>query len=1013
MRRNDAGKASVLGRPCIESKIAHELIHQFRKRRKHAVSVRKLGSCLIVSVSGREGPLACLVTRSCQRMAADHRSPIPASPVRHCSHKTVLADGYYRKTPHYHLSVSATSFTSRSSLCSDTLSIYCFWSRLLKFSTRVPHLLRFSCLLRCPCRRSVPPSALICAGHWTTVFSSHCHTATSPTSPLVYSLCAVVECEHDCTVSFPQHCLTMPIFHDIVERPPSRSGRSPEVTEGSYEQDLTRFESRWKDPSQYPPSTARVTAQGELEGRPLSRGELIERIKRGSSPTWSFKNGSGRRTPDRLSSRSSSRPSSQASLLPAVELRESPKSPDPAEQGWSNHTAMGMEIERPRSALHSGDFREEKDQGQRGEHASALATSPVAPWHNDFPAFLAAKAPAADRPLQRRSRAPTHSSLSQFVLMPPTSPLVQATHNSDLDEPSSKPIPQRRSRSPQKENRRHTFSPQSLQAWGTSVFGSHHSTPRPVPMMRRESTFPYQAHQPRRSITSFNQLSQSVSNSTPQTPRMRPRGLSNASESSPLHHAPMVGSYEESILRGRMSTTPSRPLNFVAQIGVLGKGKCKSSLRCPPHAIVPFPAVFYSYGSGSGRITDNSPSPYVGLIDIENNVPAPKEKRDESRRRKRYASPAPIADQEGSRGPQPIDQASEASGLAMKRKRERLRKRSQSPKAPPGGSYRIPQQGQLQIIIKNPNKTAVKLFLVPYDLSDMEPGQKTFIRQRSYSAGPIIDMPMSARTNFGTDRPEASLCNSEDPRDRPVLRYLVHLHICCTGKGRYYLYKSIRVVFANRVPDGKEKLRNEIQLPEPKYSAYKPSRDNVSSHQNPATFALSSAKSLADERAARRRSTPFDLDGQMSLDAADGLDDWSLPSARSVKPIPFMLNRLETVDSRPSSRDYSSMETDNPFARRSSMADAMGSDEADTNISPTAAEVAIPTRSGRNDPNSAWEERRQNPLLLPQNEPSSFDLVRSTSPSHLPPKLSEGLLARQLRGLSVEREKHDADETTH
>ena len=129
-------------------------------------------------------------------------------------------------------------------------------------------------------------------------------------------------------------------------------------------------------------------------------------------------------------------------------------------------------------------------------------------------------------------------------------------------------------------------------------------------------------------------------------------------------------------------------------------------------------------------------------------------------------------------------------------------------------------------MIKNPNKTAVKLFLVPYDLSDMEPGQKTFIRQRSYSAGPIVDMPLTSRSNLGTDRPEASLPTSEDPNERPTLRYLLHLHICCPAKGRYFLYKSIRVVFANRVPDGKERLRNEIQLPDPRYSAYKPARDS-------------------------------------------------------------------------------------------------------------------------------------------------------------------------------------------
>jgi hypothetical protein len=400
---------------------------------------------------------------------------------------------------------------------------------------------------------------------------------------------------------------------------------------------------------------------------------------------------------------------------------------------------------------------------------------------------------------------------------------------------------------------------------------------------------------------------------------------------------------------------------------------------------------------------DNQPSPYVGLVDIENNTPPPNQTRDASRRRRRYASPAPTSDHEDFG--QPLrSQISETNNLTLKIKRDRLRKRSQSPKAPPGGSYRIPQQGQLQIIIKNPNKTAVKLFLVPYDLSDMEPGQKTFIRQRSYSAGPIIDMPLSARTNFGTDRPEAALSNAEDPRDRPTLRYLIHLHICCTGKGRFYLYKSIRVVFANRVPDGKEKLRNEIQLPEPRYSAYKLSRDiTLTSHQNPATFALSSAKNLADERAARRRSTPvIEFVGQMSSDAVDSLD-WGLLPSNSVKAIPFMLNKLETVESRPSSRNQSSMETDSPFVRR--LPTPSGTDEDhDMGVSPTNSSISTyANTSGRNDPNTAWAERRQNPLLHQQ---PLFSASRSSSPGNLPIKSSEGLLARQLRGLSVERERH-------
>ncbi|KAH0612642.1 uncharacterized protein H6S33_009022 [Morchella sextelata] len=213
-----------------------------------------------------------------------------------------------------------------------------------------------------------------------------------------------------------------------------------------------------------------------------------------------------------------------------------------------------------------------------------------------------------------------------------------------------------------------------------------------------------------------------------------------ANSTSDLPFGSFVGSYEESILNGRMSTTPSKPLSFVAQIGVLGIGKCKASLRCPAHVTLPFPAYFYSVGDY------DSPSPYPS-------------------------------------------------------------------KVPPGigGAYRIPQRGQLQIVIKNPNKTAVKLFLVPYDLKDMDAGTKTFIRQKSYSAGNALL----------SDLPQSSTVSMKREKEKDALRYLIHLHIVCPSRGRYYLHKSIRIVFANRVPDGKEKLRNEVLWPEPKFSPWK------------------------------------------------------------------------------------------------------------------------------------------------------------------------------------------------
>lgn len=485
---------------------------------------------------------------------------------------------------------------------------------------------------------------------------------------------------------------------------------------------------------------------------------------------------------------------------------------------------------------------------------------------------------------------------------------------------------------------------------------------------------------------------QAHSHSTPQSPFLHSRRPSFSSDASPLQHAPMVGSYEESILRGRMSTTPSRPLDFVAKIGVLGRGQCKSSLKCPPHITVPFPAVFYSYNTGNGRIADNEPSPYVGLIDLENSLPPPDQSNESGKRKRRHATSTLSSEGIDSRSSCVTDSHREELKSDL-RKKEKRKRRSASPKAPPGGSYRIPAQGQLQIVLKNPNNTAVKLFLVPYDISDMEPGQKTFIRQRSYSAGPIIDMPTSSRKNLGTDRPEAALSNSEDPNDRPILRYLVHLNICCPSKDRYYLYKSIRVVFANRVPDGKEKLRNEIQSPEPRYSTYKPTREAAA-----AQITSSTGAQLASEKAYRRRSAAWPLSrSQQTYDQVDGLSQRSplpppalqftggplLASASSgfsspmpdLQPIPFNLTRLAAIESRPVSRDRMEIDSNSPFR---------------TPITSPKSGVGSPTSQ-----QGTFEKLNKGDVGYGGNAFSP--LGSPTSPP------SAGLLSQRLRGLDVQR----------
>ncbi|KAM5474863.1 hypothetical protein MferCBS49748_000271 [Microsporum ferrugineum] len=584
-----------------------------------------------------------------------------------------------------------------------------------------------------------------------------------------------------------------------------------------------------------------------------SREELIRRIKDGESPTWvpnraleEYFATHGDSPFERLEEKK--RKSSP--LLPPVELEQSPE-----QERAPSYRSCGspVSIERPRSALHSGDFREgsPKPLGIEQLAQSSSYQEPgwvdsnvhVPPPLDPFAGVSFNHRQALGSP-SGRSRAPSLGSVpSSYVLKAPTSPLVIQANNPDLDFSLKDEHMDVCSAGSEKASRRRTLPPETFRNFPSS------SSPPSY----------YQAHQPRRSITSMRSLQ--VASSPQGGPDFyRPRRPSQSAEASPLHHASMVGSYEESILRGRMSTNPSKPLDFTAEIGVLGKGNCKSNLRCPPHVMVPFPAVFYSYsGSASGKnIADDSPSPYVGFIDLENSLPG--ESRTAAKKPKKQVAPRKCPCHP------PEEIASSDLSLSPRgelRAREKRSRRSQSPKSPPGGCYRIPQQGQLQIIIKNPNKTAVKLFLVPYDLEGMEPGTKTFIRQRSYSTGPAVDIPQASPT--------------PDSQDKPVLRYLIHINICCPSRGRFYLYSGIRAVFANRVPDGKEKLRNELQYPEPRFSAYKVSKES-------ARFAAEKAQQH------RRRSSVIRLGGSSRDRGRDQISPSSSFDSRPLQPASALQN---------------------------------------------------------------------------------------------------------------------------
>lgn len=600
--------------------------------------------------------------------------------------------------------------------------------------------------------------------------------------------------------------------------------------------------------------------------RTSSREELMECIKRGQRPTW-VPNSAFQALRDEEDALIAQRRTETVGQGPSMrradpEQHADASTPGEMQERLQHKTAPPPDpLQRPRSALHRGDFSENDSAStsnlwsaspcQPGTAASTSETSASPPdWLSGSPPPSSHRVMSHVRALSQlnnavvpRPRAPSLGSglSSSFVMRAPTSPLVYSTSNRDQ---SSSDVEQD---SPNKDkSRRRTMPPNSFHSFTmTPIDATLPNFSRPfAPALRREASLPTESYVPRNSLSSFTYHPRS----NPQTPFARSRGSSMLSETSSRRRKSMVGSFEESILRGRMSTPPSKPLDFLAQIGVMGKGDCPSSLKCPAHVSVPFPAVFYSYpvSAGPRSVSDDTPSPYAGTIDLRQNLKPVilamgKSKQDRPTKNGR------------------TDSANNHSP------REDPGTSTDAPKLHVGGAYRVPQQGQLQIMIKNPNKTAVKLFLIPYDLSGMETGTKTFVRQRSFSTGPIID---------GMQGDASTKAAMADPlQHKHILRYLVHLKFCCPAKNRFYLFDTIRVMFANRVPDGKEKLRNEMQQPEPKYSIWKPvSPEEVSK----------TPKSVSDTPTA----TIFEPESPQFFGDMDGFPEANIPGSPTPLPSP-------------------------------------------------------------------------------------------------------------------------------
>lgn len=291
--------------------------------------------------------------------------------------------------------------------------------------------------------------------------------------------------------------------------------------------------------------------------------------------------------------------------------------------------------------------------------------------------------------------------------------------------------------------------------------------------------------------------------------RRRSSGFSVSAASPTPNFGSLVGSFQESLLCGRMSMPASKPLIFDAEIGVLGMGRCKPSLRCPPHVHVQFSAHFYDFhamdASASASHAGSTAalgSPYVGTIDLDAH----------------YHSML-LADK----------LAAEPGDL------------------PSFPGYAVPPKGQIQLIVKYPDLNAVKLFLVPYDLNDMQPGTKTFLRQKTM-----------ARPSASSNEEELSGHRSQVPT-REALRFAIHLQFCCppvkaqhddhqagfdgsdsrrfrqradaaqksrakpARSPKIFLHKTIRLVFGARALDSGEKLVDQVETPgqgDQRFSSY-------------------------------------------------------------------------------------------------------------------------------------------------------------------------------------------------
>lgn len=247
---------------------------------------------------------------------------------------------------------------------------------------------------------------------------------------------------------------------------------------------------------------------------------------------------------------------------------------------------------------------------------------------------------------------------------------------------------------------------------------------------------------------------------------------------------------------------------FTLQIGATGfngggKKTLEAKLKSPPHVRVPFEARWYDLEGGPGGAAVGTP--WVGCVDLEGYYRHQNEQRQ---------CRADGGMEDGNMADGGVEQTGRSSGLrhdpsVLKRDRrrssiptglssegEQLPRLSGRPSfsntvspRPELGSdankhantpfpgYELAPQGLLQLVIKN-EISAIKVFLLKYDLAALELGGKMLVRERDYIAVPPVAGCRASedkdRDEGTTRQPDRSQC-----RRREVLRSAVELQFTC------------------------------------------------------------------------------------------------------------------------------------------------------------------------------------------------------------------------------------------